>query len=211
VLLVVAAGLAGQIGLLEAHRAGQRPGSRRFMRGVADHTLTLGLGKIAIAAALSWISRLHPAGIGWVLVLVPSVLLAPLLGTSARHPRDPARAFAACLSIAGKDLAAVGRIVTAQGLFVFGVFELYDLLVHPWGLSPGLLGFSSSALSYNHFPLVLLFDARPLDWVAIGLTVLASSVFVTAHFLGGSEGYGERARGARAAPASHGTSPPLGP
>lgn len=200
-LALVAAGLAGQIGLLQAQRAGHRPGSRWFLRGVVDHTLTLGLGKIAVAALLYWLSLLRFDGIGRVLVLVPSVLFAPLLGTTARHPRDPARALAACISIASKDLAAVGRVVTAQALFVFGTFALYDHFGHPWGLTPGLLAFSSSALSYNHFPLLLLFGGRLLDFVAIGLTVLASSVFVTAHFLGGSEGYDEVSASAPAAAA----------
>lgn len=188
-LLLVAAGLAGQIGLLRAHAAGRAVGSRAFADGVVDHVLTIALGKLAIAGLLYWISMLQPQTLGWVLVLVPSVLLAPLLGTTARHPRDPAAAFAACLSISSRTVAGVGRVVTAQALFLFGVFRLYDLCGHSLELMPSLLGFSSSALSYNHFPLLLLFHGGLLDYVAIGVTVLGSSVFVTAHFLGVTKGY----------------------
>lgn len=197
-LLIVATGIAGQIGLLRAHTAGRAVGSRAFVDGVADHVLTIGLGKLAIAGLLYWISMLQPQSIGWVLVLVPSVLLGPLLGTTARHPRDPAAAFAACLSISSRTIGAVGRIVTAQALFVFGVFRLYDLCGHSLELGPSLLGFSSSALSYNHFPLLLLFHGGVLDYVAIGVTVLGSSVFVTAHFLGATRGYVSEAEAAGA-------------
>ena len=113
----------------------------------------------------------------------------PLLGTAADFPRQPYAALSAAFTLSTDRVFDVGRVVTAQALFLAGVFLLYREVGPSPGIRPNLLSFSTSTLSYNDFPFLLLVEGHPADLLVTGLAVLGSTVFATAHFLGATKGY----------------------
>jgi hypothetical protein len=185
-LAAVAVALAGQIGLLEAWRAGRRPDAVAFLAGVKRHLLTIGLAKVALAGTgfvLASIAR--PSGAGLVLYLLPSLLLAPALGSASQYPQRPLHALRAAVRHALRDTTTVGRIVLCQAAFLTGAWFLLVRCAHI-GVPLELLS-DTSALSYNAFPFAVL----PADGLAVTgavlLSAFASAVFVTAHWLAASD------------------------
>lgn len=193
-LIVTALCVAGQIGLLEASAAGRRPNSDAFLKGLKRHAFNMLAGKILISLLtyliISWFA---PVSIGLVVYMVPSILLAPLLGITSQHPGKPHKALPATFHYIQENMAPVARFVTAQTLFLFGLFFFHAQLASygplGWNQSMAMLGQSNSALSYNPYPYAVLPSIPALRVLMVILSAFASTVFISAHWLGVHKGY----------------------
>jgi hypothetical protein len=184
--------LAGHVGLLEARADGRPATSDAFLRGAKRHAATLVIGKIAIAGGVVLIARLlAPDPLLAILYIVPSLFLAPLVGISSTQPGRPLAAIRRCLVFAHENLWIVGRYVTAQVAFLAALVLLLGRLA---GAAAPLqqIAISSSTLSYNQFPYAFFMGTPWAILVAVLFSTFASAVFVTAHWLGVTEGYREK-------------------
>lgn len=194
-LALVAAALAGHVGLLAALRSGRPADGQAFARGIRDHFLTFALGKVALFAGIWGLSTMRPSGPLLVLYLVPNLLLAPLPGAAARHPRRPLDALASTLRTTSDHFNGVGNVVFGQILFAVGAFYAACKLANTKA-NFDHLAYGASTLGYGFFPFGGLFRFD-LAAVAIALGAVASSVFVTAHFLCAEDGYASETDAAR--------------
>lgn len=197
---IVALTLAGHAGLLEAVRAGRRPGGQDFLDGMVRHGITIAAGKLLLFGAVYGISTLVDIrSLGLLLFLIPSALLAPLPGFASLHPGNPARAIGATLRFAYDHLQRVGFRVTLQTAFLIVMIGVMcqPFAIHRYG--PEMLPLSSSSLSWNTYPFVQI----PLPDGFVILCALAaalvSTVFVTAHWLDVVESHEPARRPATAA------------
>ncbi len=200
---IVSVALAGLVGLLEAHVAGDKPSSDAFRAGIRRHTATIFLAKVLLAllvsVVLGWLTRDGGREVLLVVCLVPSLVLAPVLGATARHPNRPAAALRDTFGIVQREMWFVGRLITAEAVFLVGLFVLWGRALAPtlpfqpfdeiFGWNPIALGQGASALSFNHFPFVLGTTDRLVSGIAVLAAAFTSTVFVTAHFLGATRGY----------------------
>ncbi len=191
-LLVMSVTLAGYVGLLTAYHHSGKANSGHFLAGIKDHTITFLLAKLAIAAWASFVS----AGLGVdepvfaVLYLAPSLLLAPLLGTAALHPRQPLRAIGAAFDRRW-DLPNTSRLILFQAIaliLLWQLFSLFTLSGTPYPDSVSVLAQDSSVLSFNAFPMMALagISMSSLDilegTLCTALAMILSTAFMHAHF-----------------------------
>jgi hypothetical protein len=188
---LVAAAIAGQIGLLEAVARGGRPDAEALVAGVRRHFATIAIAKVLVAVAarvvMGWTHPSEREG-ALIFLLVPSLLLAPVLGIASRHPGRPIRALVETLRLSSRNVFAVGWPLIGQTAVLVGLVALVHSV--PFlGTPVSLFGLNASAISFNHYP----FAAEALrHWaglVATAAAVFASAVFVTAHWLGAGCGY----------------------
>lgn len=184
VLVGIAMLVAGYVGLLQAWFDGRKPDGRQFVRGMIDHTLTFLLAKLLIClwvAALA--GNLGSGKLDLVLYLVPSLLLAPLLGTAALHPRRPFHALRAALERSSWDMFATSKRLCAQTvlLVVIWVVET-DLPLQ----NLVLLAQDASTLSFNPYPILSYADVISQDSVITILKLVSamvlSTVFMQSYF-----------------------------
>lgn len=191
-LLAMSVTLAGYVGLLTAYHHSGKANSGHFLAGIKDHTITFLLAKLAIAGWASFVS----AGLGVdepvfaVLYLAPSLLLAPLLGTAALHPRQPLRALGAALDRRW-DLPHTSRLVLFQAIaliILWELFSFFNLSGTRFSDSVILLAQDTSALSFNAFPMMPLsgVSMSSLDilegTLCTALAMILSTAFMHAHF-----------------------------
>ncbi len=186
---ITAFAIAGQIGLLEASARGLRPGSDAFIGGIRQHVGTILVGKLLLSL-MTYVLLLMfaPQGLGNVIYIAPSILLAPLIGMASKHPGRPVRSLKETLSFAQENMSSVARLVTGQALFLFGLFYIHEQVLDGHH-SITLLGHSNSVLSYNPFPYALMQETPFYTISMVALSAFASTVFVTAHWLGMHKGY----------------------
>jgi hypothetical protein len=155
-------------------------------------------GKILLSLLIYLLmSMFQPSGFGNVVYIAPSILLAPLIGIASLHPGRPHKVLAATFSYIQENMAPVARFVTAQALFVFGLYYIHDQLAGPgsaqyypaWVNSLDLLGHGNSTLSYNPYPYAILTTEPPMRILMVVLSAFASTVFISAHWLGVQKGY----------------------
>lgn len=188
-LTMTALAIAGQIGLLEASANNLRPGSEAFLGGIRRHAGALLAAKL-LASLMAYLlmAMFAPHDLGTVIYITPSILLAPVIGMASRYPGRPFRALRATLSYAQENMSGVARLVTSQALFLFGLFYIHEQVIDG-DYSLSLLGHSNSVLSYNAFPYALMQKLPFCTLSMVALSAFASSVFITAHWLGVRNGY----------------------
>ncbi|HLU38430.1 MAG TPA: hypothetical protein VK081_03540 [Planctomycetota bacterium] len=106
--------LAGHVGLLRAWNANRKPDGYAFFRGIVDHTLTIGLGKLALFGGAWLLSCLRPDRVGNVVYIIPTLLLAPLVCAAAAHPRRPVTALCATLRTSYHRFDVVGGLASGK-------------------------------------------------------------------------------------------------
>jgi hypothetical protein len=197
ILGLIAVCLAGHVGMLRAAYANRTPTSADFLQGIKDHTFTFILGKLLLCVGVVAISSMiGPRVSVWgILFVVPSLFMAPLIGTAALYPRQPAQAIKAALSQSTGDVHGTGKLVTIQVLMllgawiVYGAVQSYPLVPQAWLVKSGtmlqipLLANGASTLSFNTFPMLSMFRGGFGEIVVIGFTVVCSTVFLGCHFL----------------------------
>lgn len=189
VLALVAGGLAGQIGLLEAVERGRRCDGFAMLQGIRNHFATFFLAKVGIAGGAWLVSAVVPPRDPLLIAyVVPSLFLAPVAGTATRHPGRPLPALRDALAMASRDMFAVGWPVLAQTMLLLGIAFLVGRLASS-PIPPELLTFSSSAVSFNHAPFLLVQAPAIAATIATAASVFGSAVFVTVHWEGGHRGY----------------------
>ena len=201
ILGLIAVCLAGHVGLLRAAYANRTPSSADFLQGIKDHAFTFILGKLLLCVGIVAISYMIGYRVSWtgILFVVPSLLLAPLVGTAALHPRQPLQAIKAALSHSTGDVHGTGKLVTIQILMLVGAWIIYggSMLQIP------LLANGSSTLSFNTFPMMAMFRGGFGELLVIGFTVVSSTVFLGCHFLKVMDRVRETAEEAAAATTGH--------
>lgn len=192
-LLLISAGVAGQIGLLEGHRDGvPRPGPDEFVRGVRDHLLTIAAGNAAVMLVASWLLPEFGGGlygaspVAYVILCAPFFAIAPLAGAASRHPGRPVAALAESVAIALRRpwptlrvFAVQACVVTVATGIVAGSGRYF-----PWGAESGWNSFThGTPLGFHLYPLAELCRHSDLArFVTIGAG-LTSPVFVTAYWM----------------------------
>ncbi len=179
VALTMAAGLAGQVGMLEAWRQGRAPGSADFWLGIRRHTLTLWLGKLLLGAgtaAVAWAT--WPNSFGALLHLVPNILLGALAGTVALHPCRPLRALVEAVRFGMQRTGEVAHIVTAQCLVLVACHRLASP-GEPIGVVGQQVGMLASSLSHNAGSMLGRVEGA-VDYVWLVGSVFGSAVAFTA-------------------------------
>lgn len=192
VLAIAGLSIAGHIGLLEAHARGARTDGDAFRAGVRRHGATVLLGKLALCVAVAVIRE----GLGpraWLIIVfaLPSLLVAPLVGIASTLPNHPLRALLRSIEYAYANLSRVGRVVTAQIVVLITLVFCHDRIGGYW-LPPESLATSSSTLNVGQFPLT---SGVTTDWAFALLAItgaFSSAVFLTAHWLGVTQGYALR-------------------
>ncbi len=207
ILGLIAVCLAGHVGLLRAAYANRTPNSADFLQGIKDHTFTFILGKLLLCVGIVAISSMIGYRVTWtgILFVVPSLLLAPLVGTAALHPREPLQAIKAALSHSTGDVHGTGKLVTIQILMLVGAWIIYGAVQsHPNSmLQIPLLANGSSTLSFNTFPMMAMFRGGFGELLVIAFTVVSSTVFLGCHFLKVMDRVRETAEEAAAATTGH--------
>ena len=197
ILGLVAVCLAGHVGLLRAAYANRAPTSADFLQGIKDHTFTFIVGKLLLCLGVIAVSGMIGYRVSWagILFVVPSLLLAPLVGTAALYPRQPGQAIKAALSHSTSDVHGTGKLVTIQVLMLLGAWIIYGAVQSfpavpaAWHLKSGsmlqipLLANGSSTLSFNTFPMMAMFRGSIGEIAVIAFTVISSTVFLGCHFL----------------------------
>ena len=187
--VTMAAGLAGQIGLLRAHGEGRVGSSGDFWRGIQDHTLAVLAGKLLLgggtALMLSFLPRGWQHGPLGILYLVPNILLAALVGTAAMRPREVFRPLRLALEVGIRDTGKVAVIVIAHATLVVALFELFAVR---HGVA-AMLGPFASSLGYGVTPPMWYAPsfAKAVAWLA--LSAVGSSICITAMVLGVTRGF----------------------
>ena len=182
VLVGIAMLVAGFVGLLQAWNDGRKPDGHQFVRGIIDHTLTFLLAKLLISlwvAALA--DHLGSDPLELVLYLVPSLLLAPILGTAALHPRRPIRALIAALERSTWDMFATSKRLGAQTVLLVVIWMVGSDRA-PENMMQ--LAQDASALSFNPHPLLnaALSQESVLTAVKLVVTMVLSTVFMQSYF-----------------------------
>ncbi len=193
-LLLASLCLAGQVGLLQSHREGNKPGSAAFLSGIRRYGLTILGGKLLLVAGVTFICRMVniDSPLSMIFLVVPGLLLAPLPGAAALHPHNPLHALRDTLQSSTSDVFGNGRLVTIQLLFLLAAWILFS---HTYAgdipktnnvLPPYILALGSSTLSYNHLPMSGMTEPvwrniAPL--LGIVFTVVCSAIFMTSHYL----------------------------
>jgi hypothetical protein len=201
-LAIVAAALAGQIGLLDAVRAGHRATGTALVRGARSHFAAVFLARngIALCTAFLWGGAVL-APFALPLLLVPSAVLAPIFGSSAAHPGRPDRALSQAMSTGLRHLFRHGglALLEIQAVVVlawlipeFGWvsrrvddFQPGDMMIEsPYAFGARAL-VEGGTVSYDQVPILATgFGVAPSLWVLpmalCGLFL--QSVFVTAQF-----------------------------
>ena len=194
---MIAVCLAGHVGLLRAAYANRTPTSADFLQGIKDHTFTFIVGKLLLCLGVIAVSGMIGYRVSWagILFVVPSLLLAPLVGTAALYPRKPVQAIKAAFSHSTSDVHGTGKLVTIQVLMllgawiIYGAVQSYPMVPQAWHLKSGsmlqipLLANGSSTLSFNTFPMMPMFRGDIGEMAVIAFTVVSSTVFLGCHFL----------------------------
>lgn len=216
-LVFVAACLAGHVGLLRAAYANRVPTSADFLQGLKDHAFTFILGKLLLCLGVVAVSGIIGYRVTWagILFVVPSLLLAPLVGTAALYPRRPVQAIKAALSHSTSDVHGTGKLVTMQIVMLLGAWMIYGA-VHGTPFMPPsfyvktgsmlqipLLANGASTLSFNTYPMIPMFRGGIGEIAVIAFTVISSTVFLGCHFLKVMDTMRERSEEAAAAAAGH--------
>lgn len=182
-LAIVATTLAGHVGILEGQREGRRPNGYDFLAGIRRHTLTFALGKIVLFAGIQTVFWLAPMrGPALLLLLVPNVLLAPLVGMATLHPGRPIAALFATVRHGVEHIQTVGFRVTLLTGFVIGALYAASKIVGADPIEPAL-GKMASTLSWNPYPwLNATWWSVPIVILGIGV-VFVSTVMLTAQWI----------------------------
>jgi hypothetical protein len=185
VLVTMSVLVAGFIGLLQPLRAGTKPDGRHFVAGMKDHTVTIFLGQMMSLLFLGFVTtNLFTEGaerttFSTIFLLAPSLVLAPLLGTTALHPRRPLRAFRAVFERVTWDLHETARLLCGQiliSVLTWIAFQGREGMQHLH-----VLARETSVLSFNSFPLTpssLGNQIQAVDVLHIALTMITSTVFI---------------------------------
>lgn len=167
--------LAGLTGLLEARHRRQPLDGLTFSRGVIDHSLTFVLA-VAILAVIHRIA-VEPAERAWglgMLLLVPSLMMAPLLAIATRYPRQPITAIREAAQLSLRAPGTCARPVVAMGTF---------LVVESVLLNRYLGVRSDEFIDYVHNPILsfhsLPFAAFRMPELLIPLVTIASGFVST--------------------------------
>lgn len=182
----VAVCIAGFLGLLDAVRQQQKPDGRYFWQGIKDHVLTVMIAKLALFGALIAIHRAPIADDRFkaLLMVAPSMLLAPVLGTAAQHPKRPFLALRAALRRSRWDLHHTAKLLVSQILVLFGLWCLFLGDAKSGFRSIHILAEQATVLSFNPFP---FFQGRSalgpeVGWGVRVLSLVVSSVFMVLHY-----------------------------
>lgn len=178
--------VAGYVGLLTAwHRKGKANGLD-FWQGIKDHTFTFALAKLALCLWISGVSEIvdhrGDGAITLMLYVAPSLLLAPVLGTAALHPRRPIRALKAALERCTWDLHGSGKILFVQILTLLTIWLLFRGDDNEALRTANALAQDSSTLSFNPFPLMSWVRLRPHDQT-VGYSLVACSMLFSTVFM----------------------------
>jgi hypothetical protein len=188
-VLLVAGALAGQVGLLEAEEHGHRPDGTAMLRGIKRHFLTFAIAKLLLGGGAHLLTIWMTPRDAWLIAfVVPSLFLAPVVGTATAHPGRPLHALRDALELAYGNLFVVGWPLIAQTALLVGTAILLHRLDVGF-VPPALLAASSSVLSYNQFAFVASQGPLASQVIATATVVFGSAVFVTAHWLGVRHGY----------------------
>jgi hypothetical protein len=194
VQLVMSLLLAGHVGLLTAAYSGIRATGVHFWNGIKSHTITFLLAKLILVFSIGIIARIVGIRTSWatVVYIVPSLILAPILGTAALHPGRPILALKAAVSRSTSSIARTGSLVALQLLLLLGLwtaFAKFHGVPLPWSgnttLPVAVLAHGSSTLSFNPLPTMSSLPGH----VNLGtvlctvFTVICSASFLGAHFL----------------------------
>ncbi len=201
--LVVAAGIAGQIGLLEAFRRRERPGPEGFLDGIRRFTMTIFIAKLAITGMMAiWIHRHDPWSLyydyepyylalrggsvhapTWLMLILPSLLFAPIVGTAARY-RNPVRALFAALATTIRHPIRVGGIFVLQFALLAGALAILQENLY-WREDPQIVRLAVLAhgptLSFHMFPFVVFLEREAGALLCLILVPL-SAIFTTAYW-----------------------------
>ena len=199
---VVAAGLAGQVGLLEAIADGRRPDGFTMLAGIRRHFRTFVVAKLAFGLGVHLLADFAAtgrAGSGLILFLVPNLFIAPVLGTASLHPGQPLAALRAAFELAIRRVFAVGWPVLFQALIMLGLV-LSTSRVAWTSVEPELLVDGASTVGFNQMLFLTRNAPGGVATIATTLSVFVSVVFVTAHWHGATNGYRAPLRAAEADP-----------
>ena len=182
--------LAGQVGLLQAIEVGRRPDGDDFLRGIRQHTATMVLARLAIAAGVASLERLvpHRATPALVVVLLPSLCLVPVVAFAADHPGRPLRALLATLSFTSRRVGAVGGPLLAHALLILGLGAArssFDDL----RLDFPEIAFLTSGLGFNVGFFAAVADSPWAAPVSSLASLFGTVVFTTAQWIGVRHGY----------------------
>jgi hypothetical protein len=194
-LVAMAILVAGYVGLLQAWYSGLEADGSHFWEGIKDHAFTFLLAKLAVAAFVGAAAARLPlkSPVTAFVYLAPSLLLAPLLGTAALHPRRPFHALRAAVQRTW-DMAATSRLLFMQIMVMLGLWVAYHgqggatFSTHPGLGSVEVLARDASTLSFNPFPLMSATFSGSGDgdfWIGLLCTVIGmffSTVFMHLHF-----------------------------
>ncbi len=186
--VVISAGIAGLIGLLEAHQAGKQPDSNAFLWGIGDHFFTIFLAKVLLAG---WFAqfRFHPP-MHWrpeaMIIMVPAIMLAPVIGTATRYPRRPFQAILASATTAIAHPIATLRVFAAHALLLVAAVEIFDsthAAYHMWSNDQAywLAIVHGSHLSFNLFPFLAAAATPETLLISVPL-ILLSTVCLTGYW-----------------------------
>jgi hypothetical protein len=199
IVAVVAAALAGQLGLLEATARGERPTGSAMLRGVRSHFAAMIVARSLLAFAVFFIASSLPDTSGVMLVpllLIPGALIAPVLGATTTSPGRPFRAVHDGLTAGFRHLFRHGSLALRELLaMVLLAWTLRQVHATPHGISfsTDLEGTAHNAtfdlihggtVSYD-FAFLTPFvwdEAAWLDLPALACGLFLQAVFVTAHF-----------------------------
>lgn len=199
IVAIVAAALAGQIGLLEATVRGERPSGRAMVRGVRHHFAAVFVARGLLALAVFLLASNLPSAQGielLPLLLIPGVLLAPVLGATTESPGKPLRAIYDGVALGFRHLFRHGNLALRELLaMVLLAWAVRQVHASPVGMSfrADLDGTAHSAafdlihggtVSYD-LPFLTPFvwdETAWMDLPAMACGLFLQAVFVTAHF-----------------------------
>lgn len=188
-VLLVAGAVAGQVGLLEAEERGRRPDGTAMLRGIKRHFVTFAIAKLLLGAGAHLLTIWIVPRDAWLIAfVVPSLFIAPIIGTASAHPGRPLRALRDALELAYGNIFVVGWPLIAQTALLVGTAILLHRLDAGF-VPPALLATSSSVLSYNQFAFLTAPGGLAMHVIATATVVFGSAVFITAHWLGVRHGY----------------------
>ncbi|MGE0143399.1 MAG: hypothetical protein AB7T19_08950 [Planctomycetota bacterium] len=195
---IVSGGFAGQIGLLDALKAGRQPDGLAFLAGIRRHFLSVSVARLALIAGTlvlgRWANLPHAQPLAAAVLLLPNVLLAPAFGMASRYPGQPIRTLHQSLAFSGgRQLSSICALVVAQAILIFGLayarwtFDSFSMM--SMGDPVGQTALASSVLGFNVMPHGYVTDSPPAAVLATLASMVGSAIFTIAHWLGVNYGY----------------------
>ena len=179
--------VAGQIGLLEAHHTGRPIDSDAFGAGVRQHWRTIVLARLLTFGVACTIAGTIAPTEGWmVLYVLPSLFFAPIPGLASAYPGRTLFVIARSLRHSYVNLRSVGLCVLAQAAVLVGMTQLVSRWV---AIDPHHAVLNTTTLGYNIYPLIGAPGPGFFVTMATVVATFTSSVFITAHWIGATQGY----------------------